>query len=88
MTTAPKLMQEELELLLEVLPPQVASNLRGREDLEELLEVVLDLGRSPEARFPSGDVVLDEREVSREDLDHMVVLPRPGRPSKRMFLPE
>jgi stage III sporulation protein SpoIIIAA len=38
----------------------------------DLLEVVLDLGRVPEARLPAGDVVLDQREVSREDLDYVV----------------
>ena len=42
------------------------------ENLPDLLEVVLDLGRIPEARFPTGDVILDDREVAREDLDYLV----------------
>jgi stage III sporulation protein SpoIIIAA len=67
-----KLVQEELERLLEVLPDRVARELRRRDDLEELLEVVLDLGREPEARFPSGDVALDNQEITREDLDYLV----------------
>ncbi len=64
--------QSELELLLDVLPPRVAEVLRGRDDKEELLEVVLDLGRLPEARFLFGDVALAEEEVTREELDQLV----------------
>ena len=72
MATTQKLVQEELERLLEVLPQRVKDSLLELENLEELLEVVLDLGRVPEARFPSGDVTLNQQEVSREDLDHLV----------------
>ena len=64
--------QSELELLLDVLPPRVADVLRGRDDKEELLEVVLDLGRLPEARFLFGDVALAEEEVTRGELDQLV----------------
>ncbi|HLF03878.1 MAG TPA: AAA family ATPase, partial [Dehalococcoidia bacterium] len=64
--------QDELGRLLQVLPPRVAEALRHQPELDELLEVVLDLGRVPEGRFPGGDVVLDHREVSREDLDYVV----------------
>jgi stage III sporulation protein SpoIIIAA len=72
LVTIQKLVQEELERLLEVLPDRVTRELRRRDDLEDLLEVVLDLGRVPEARFPSGDVALDNQEVTREDLDYLV----------------
>ena len=72
MVAAHKLGPGELERLLEVLPPQVKGRLLNAENLAELLEVVLDLGRVPEARFPAGDVILDDREVSREDLDYLV----------------
>ena len=67
-----KLVHNELDRLLEVLPHRVARAVRQREDLDGLLEVVLDLGRVPEARFTSGDVVLDDQEVDREDLDYLV----------------
>jgi stage III sporulation protein SpoIIIAA len=66
------LVRQELDQLLDVLPQRVVEALRGREDLEELLEVVLDLGRVPEARFPSGDVPLDEREITSEDLEQVM----------------
>jgi stage III sporulation protein AA len=63
---------QELNQLLEVLPPNLAETLRAREDLNTLLEVVLDLGRPPEARFLSGDVALDHEEVAREDLEELI----------------
>ena len=72
MVAAQELVQEEMERLLEILPPRVKSNLEAQDNLPDLLEVVLDLGRFPEARFPGGDVILDEREVTREDLDYLV----------------
>ena len=72
MTTVPEVVRQELDQLLDVLPQRVVEALRGREDSEELLEVVLDLGRPPEARFPSYDVHLDQREVSVEDLEHVI----------------
>ena len=74
MTAVRDLVQEELEQLLQVLPPRVTAALQQRDDLDSLLEVVLDLGRPPEARYPSGDARLDDQEVSREDLDYLVSL--------------
>ena len=41
---------EELGWLIDILPHRVADTLRHREDLDELLEVVLDLGRAAEGR--------------------------------------
>ena len=72
MVAAQELVQEEMERLMEILPPRVKSSLMAQDNLPDLLEVVLDLGRLPEARFPEGDVILDEREVTREDLDYLV----------------
>jgi len=72
LVTVGELVRQELDQLLEVLPQRVVDGLRGRVDLEELLEVVLDLGRVPEARFPSGDVPLDDREVTSEDLEQVM----------------
>ena len=54
------------------LPPHVQAPLRERGSLEDLLEVVLDLGRPPEARFPELEVVLAPREVTEADLHHVV----------------
>ena len=45
--------------------------LEARDDVHDLLEVVLDLGRPPEARFVSGEVTLDPAEVTEEDLAYV-----------------
>jgi len=58
---------DNLDLLLQVLPPRVRDALQQQPDLETLLEVVLDLGRKPEARFPSRVLSL-EGYVAHEDL--------------------
>ena len=72
MVTVEQLAQDELRQLLAVLPPRITERLQERETLDDLLEVILDLGRQPEARFSYGDVLLDDAPVSREDLQHVV----------------
>ena len=62
---------DNLEELLAVLPARIREPLAGHERLETLVEVVCDLGRAPEARFPDRVTALDERVVSREDIDHV-----------------
>ena len=67
-----KKIQDDLDLLLVCLPPRVVAPLKERGNLSDLLEVVLDLARPPEARFPDGDLVLDPQEVTQEDLDYVI----------------
>ena len=66
-----KQITDDLEALLEALPPHLQEPLRLRPDSKDLLEVVMDLGRKPEARFPTGEVHLCDSEVSEEDLDYV-----------------
>ncbi|TET40124.1 MAG: AAA family ATPase [Dehalococcoidia bacterium] len=66
-----KRITDDLEGLLERLPPKIAQPLKG-EDRNELLEVVMDLGRPPEARYPGREVVLSDREVTAEDIEYIV----------------
>ncbi|HEX2163211.1 MAG TPA: AAA family ATPase, partial [Thermoanaerobaculia bacterium] len=63
---------DDLDLLLAGMPPPVAAALRDRPDLSELVEVVLDLGRPPEARFPDRGEDLSAGPVERADLDHVI----------------
>jgi len=63
---------DDLELLLEVMPLRLRDALSRLPDKEHLLEVVLDLGRVPEARFPGRVIEIDETSVSREDLTAVV----------------
>ena len=62
---------DELDALLTVLPPTVRNALE-QERREGLLEIVLDLGRLPEARFLDHDVYLDSDEVTEEDLQYVI----------------
>jgi stage III sporulation protein SpoIIIAA len=63
---------DDLEALLAVLPPPVREALHQANRGDELLEVVLDLGRQPEARFTDSDLLLSQEEVSSDDLDFVV----------------
>ena len=62
----------DLGQIIEKFPPHISDPLHGRKDIEDLLEVVLDLGREPQARFPSATVALGTREVTEEDLQYVV----------------
>src|SRR5438552_4071191 len=53
------------------LPAELARALHERTDPRELLEIVLDLGREPEARVPGREVLLADHPVSASDLDHV-----------------
>jgi stage III sporulation protein SpoIIIAA len=65
----PQRITDDLDRLLAVLPEPVQRGLAASGGSEELLlEVVLDLGRLPEARFPGRSVDLDQRPVGRDDL--------------------
>jgi len=63
---------DNLDLLLDVLPLPVHDSLTHRPQLQELIEVVLDLGRPPEARYGEQTVYLFDTPVSREDLQFTV----------------
>ncbi len=64
---------DDLDSLLAVLPPEIAEVIvqMGRND--ELLEVILDLGRVPTARFTDGEYTLLDREVTEEDIELVVL---------------
>ncbi|ACB83631.1 AAA family ATPase [Natranaerobius thermophilus] len=60
---------QELKLMLEIFPPHIRENLQKRNDLEDLVEVVLDLGRKPEARYPREFIYLTDDTVTEKDLE-------------------
>ncbi len=63
---------DDMDTLLGVLPPRIKSPLLAQPDISELLEVVLDLGRLPQARFHRREMALDVKEVEEVDLDYVV----------------
>lgn len=62
---------DDSDALLNILPPFVSAPLREREDRSELLEVVMDLGRPPEARFHTYEIVLSQKDIGQEDLEYV-----------------
>jgi stage III sporulation protein SpoIIIAA len=65
-------MTDDLELLLAVLPQRVRQAVEARADRGSIIEIVLDLGRTPEVRFADRGEMVDDRPVDRQDLDHVV----------------
>ncbi len=63
---------DDLQALLDVLPPRISHAVSAANDSDNLLEVILDLGRVPTARFVDREVVLSSTEVSRADIDYVV----------------
>ncbi|OLE73709.1 MAG: hypothetical protein AUG12_04240 [Acidobacteria bacterium 13_1_20CM_2_57_8] len=54
------------------MPPTIRESLNRQADLKNLIEVVMDLGRQPEGRFPSRAIYLSEPPIAREDLDYVI----------------
>ena len=63
---------DDIDQLTAILPPAIREALAELGRTDELLEVILDLGRVPTARYTDGEVVLKQEEVSREQIDHVV----------------
>jgi stage III sporulation protein SpoIIIAA len=63
---------DDLEVLFAALPPEIVTAIHALPDRESLIEVVLDLGRRPEARYPGSEVALLEREVTDLDIAYVV----------------
>jgi len=62
---------DNLDLLLAVLPLPVREALDRAGHVETLVEVVLDLGRQPEARYPGHAIYLDDSAVTHDDLQYV-----------------
>jgi stage III sporulation protein SpoIIIAA len=63
---------DDLDQLKAVLPIHLVDALQGLERNEDdLLEVILDLGRVPTARFIDGEVILDSQEVSADMIEYV-----------------
>ncbi|MBD2256520.1 R3H domain-containing nucleic acid-binding protein [Pseudanabaena sp. FACHB-2040] len=61
-------MTSDLQKLLDILPQDLQQALVHHPKRDTLIEVVLDLGRFPEARFPGGAEYLSETAVTHEHL--------------------
>jgi stage III sporulation protein SpoIIIAA len=63
---------DDLDDLMAALPEEIVARLRSFAGRSDLLEVVMDLGRRPEARFADGEEVLLDREITEADIGHVV----------------
>jgi stage III sporulation protein SpoIIIAA len=63
---------DDLGKLLEILPPRIREALDRLKPYDDLIEVVLDLGRQPEARFSKRFTFLSEDYVSEDDIAYVV----------------
>lgn len=63
---------DDLDKLLEILPPDLRTALHAHPQKGVLVEVVMDLGRQPEARFPGKAEYLSDRLITLEDLQESI----------------
>jgi len=63
---------DDLDVLLAALPPEIVAAIHALPDRLALIEVVMDLGRRPEARYPDSEVELLEREIAEADIQYVV----------------
>ena len=61
---------EDLDKLLENLPFFIQENLKNHSKKDKLIEIVMDLGRRPEARFTTGPEYLSQKIISWQDIDY------------------
>ena len=66
------LLADDLEQLLNVLPAFINTPLEKHPRREYLIEVVLDIGRRPEARFSDGTEYLSYRTIVWQDIDSIL----------------
>jgi len=63
---------DDLNRLVSLLPAELQASLASPESRDQLLEVVLDLGRVPEARYSGWSIPLGDNSITRADLKAMV----------------
>lgn len=65
---------DDLPALLAVLPSNYVNQVKEANNTDDLLEIIMDLGRLPMARFIDREVEINHKEVTREDIDKVVSL--------------
>jgi stage III sporulation protein SpoIIIAA len=71
--TSPRMqITDDLQKLLDILPTEIRSLVEQHPQRDSLIEVVMDLGRFPEVRFPDGAEYLTETPVNQEQINHCV----------------
>ncbi len=63
---------DDLQALLDVFPTCIQEALEKETNGNYLIEVVLDLGRRPKAYFSTGEIILNEQEITQADINAVV----------------
>ena len=63
---------DNLELLLAALPQRIQEALMQTGRSQDLIEIVMDLGRLPEARFTVGEMILSDQEITEADINTVI----------------
>lgn len=64
--------REDLQLLLAILPETIREPIEQNGREADLLEVVMDLGRQPTARYVDGEIILRQSEVTTAEITQVV----------------
>ncbi|MBN2258257.1 MAG: AAA family ATPase [Anaerolineaceae bacterium] len=67
-----KRITDDLQVLLEVLPITISKAVTEANNSDNLLEIIIDLGRNPTARFVDSEIPLTTNEATHADLDYVV----------------
>ena len=66
------LLADDLNLLLDILPTYISDAIKNQENSDQLVEIVLDMGRRPEARFVKNTKYLSYQTIVWQDLDYIL----------------
>ena len=62
----------DIENLIEKLPTDLSIKLLSEQNLNQLLEIILDIGRQPQIRYLDKSQFISSREVTEEDLEFVI----------------
>ncbi|HZK67350.1 MAG TPA: R3H domain-containing nucleic acid-binding protein [Chloroflexota bacterium] len=63
---------DDIDALLDALPPHIRDPIKIMANRSDLVEIIMDLGRPPEARFPGMETILSPHDVTEEDLEYVI----------------
>ncbi len=67
-----RVVADDLDELLGILPSRICELIYQKTNYNELLEIVMDLGRLPEVRFLHQEFILGSEEITSADIDYIV----------------
>ncbi|MFL2665232.1 MAG: R3H domain-containing nucleic acid-binding protein [Dehalococcoidia bacterium] len=63
---------DEIKVFLDIFPKEITKNIFSDDNQDDLLEIILDLGRKPEARYINKTTPLNEKEVTRQQIVNVI----------------